>query len=137
MSSSTDYTPPADSADWARVETSRLDPSRLADAVAFAEASESQWPPTFHYPDGRYVGIVEWNEKGPWSEVAGVVRHRGGAAGLVLDRGRIAAEWGVSENNRRAKFYELTSAGRQQLAQEQVSWTRLSAAVGEVLAKAD
>ena len=94
MSSSTDYTPPADSADWARVETSRLDPSRLADAVAFAEASESQWPPTFHYPDGRYVGIVEWNEKGPWSEVAGVVRHRGGAAGLVLDRGRIAAEWG-------------------------------------------
>jgi CubicO group peptidase (beta-lactamase class C family) len=94
---STIYTPPADRSQWSRIDeagTSRLDPQRLAEAVAFAEASESKWPPTFHYPDGRYVGIVEWNEKGPWSEIAGVVRHRGGPAGLVLDRGRIAAEWG-------------------------------------------
>tara|TARA_R110002167_G_scaffold89615_2_gene241821 strand:+ start:225 stop:554 length:330 start_codon:yes stop_codon:yes gene_type:complete len=49
----------------------------------------------------------------------------------------IVAEWGVSDNNRRAKFYQLTRAGRQQLAQEQATWARLSSAVGEVLAKAD
>jgi CubicO group peptidase (beta-lactamase class C family) len=88
--------PPAEGTPWPTVEPAEagLDPARLAEAVAFAEASESKWPPTFHYPDGRYVGIVEWNEKGPWSEVAGVVRHRGGPAGLVVAKGRIAAEWG-------------------------------------------
>ena len=90
----TPYTPPADALAWGSSEESRFDATALAEAVSFAEASESQWPRSFHYPDGRFVGIVEWNEKGPWSEVAGVVRHRGGAAGLVLDRGRIAAEWG-------------------------------------------
>ncbi|MBS0241025.1 MAG: serine hydrolase [Proteobacteria bacterium] len=71
-----------------------FDEGRLAEAVALAEKSESQWPPSFYYPDGRYVGIVEWNEKGPWSEVAGHVRVRGGTSGLVLKGGRIAAEWG-------------------------------------------
>ncbi|MGE3916993.1 MAG: serine hydrolase domain-containing protein, partial [Hyphomicrobiaceae bacterium] len=90
------YTPPSDRADWLQAGTgsSRFEPARLAEAVAFAEDAESKWPRSFHYPDGRYVGIVEWNEKGPWSEVAGVVRHRGGPAGLVLDRGHVAAEWG-------------------------------------------
>ena len=48
----------------------------------------------------------------------------------------IAAEWGVSENNRRAKFYQLTKTGEKQLVQEQTTWARLSSAVGEVLAKA-
>jgi len=94
MTEPSPYTPPADALAWGSPEESRFDATALADAVSFAEASESQWPRSFHYPDGRFVGIVEWNEKGPWSEVAGVVRHRGGAAGLVLDRGRIAAEWG-------------------------------------------
>ena len=94
MTEPSPYTPPADALAWGSPEESRFDATALADSVSFAEASESQWPRSFHYPDGRFVGIVEWNEKGPWSEVAGVVRHRGGAAGLVLDRGRIAAEWG-------------------------------------------
>jgi PadR family transcriptional regulator PadR len=48
-------------------------------------------------------------------------------------RGWIAAEWGVSGNNRRAKFYSLTSAGRKQLEDETSSWQRLSAAVARVL----
>ncbi|MEZ5818652.1 MAG: serine hydrolase [Hyphomicrobiaceae bacterium] len=94
MSASTAYSPAADHFAWEAGASARLDAARLSDAVAFAEASATQWPASFHYPDGRYVGIVEWNEKGPWSEVAGVVRHRGGPAGLVLDRGRIAAQWG-------------------------------------------
>ena len=45
----------------------------------------------------------------------------------------IAAEWGVSDNNRKAKFYKLTPAGRKQLADERSNWERLSAAINTVL----
>ena len=45
----------------------------------------------------------------------------------------IRAEWGESDNNRRAKFYSLTSAGRKHLGKEEYSWDRLSSAVGLVL----
>jgi PadR family transcriptional regulator len=48
-------------------------------------------------------------------------------------RGWIKATWGASENNRRAKFYELTRAGRKQLADEADAWQRLTAAVALVL----
>ena len=47
--------------------------------------------------------------------------------------GWIRAEWGASENNRRAKFYELTRTGRRQLAEETAQWQRLSAAIARVL----
>lgn len=49
-------------------------------------------------------------------------------------QGWVAAEWGVSDNNRRARYYRLTAAGRRQLEREQASWERLSAAVARVLA---
>ncbi|GJE13049.1 serine hydrolase domain-containing protein [Methylobacterium longum] len=71
-----------------------FDAERLAGAVAFAEASESAWPRSLYYPDGRYVGIVEWNERGPWSDIAGPVRPRGGPAGVILKGGRRVAAWG-------------------------------------------
>jgi transcriptional regulator len=48
-------------------------------------------------------------------------------------RGWIKARWGTSENNRRAKFYELTKAGRRQLEIEQDSWQKLTAAVSQIL----
>lgn len=48
-------------------------------------------------------------------------------------QGMIEAEWGVSENNRQAKFYHLTRAGRRQLADETAYWERFTAAVGSVL----
>ena len=48
-------------------------------------------------------------------------------------RGWIAAEWGASDNNRRAKYYELTRAGRAQLTAERDAWGRLSRAVALVL----
>ena len=48
-------------------------------------------------------------------------------------RGWLAAEWGVSENNRRAKFYRLTPAGRRQLADETAHWARMSAAIARIL----
>jgi PadR family transcriptional regulator, regulatory protein PadR len=48
-------------------------------------------------------------------------------------QGWITAEWGESDNNRKAKFYSLTAAGRQQLEQETDNWQQLSTAVGLVL----
>jgi PadR family transcriptional regulator PadR len=50
------------------------------------------------------------------------------------DRRWIASEWGVSENNRRARFYRLTPAGRKQLTSESDRWTQLTAAVARVMA---
>ena len=49
------------------------------------------------------------------------------------DRGWISSEWGVSENNRRAKFYRLTAKGRKQLEIETSKWDTLAAAVGRIL----
>ena len=48
-------------------------------------------------------------------------------------RGWIRAHWGTSENNRRAKFYELTRQGRRQLDAESASWRKLAGAVGQIL----
>jgi PadR family transcriptional regulator len=48
-------------------------------------------------------------------------------------RGLLASTWGVSENNRRAKFYRLTAAGRKQLAAESSEWARLSGAIARVM----
>jgi PadR family transcriptional regulator, regulatory protein PadR len=50
--------------------------------------------------------------------------------------GWITAEWGASENNRRARFYQLTKAGRKHLEREQAGWERLSSAIALVLRKA-
>jgi PadR family transcriptional regulator, regulatory protein PadR len=49
------------------------------------------------------------------------------------DGGWISAEWGASENNRKAKFYRLTRSGQRQLEAETESWRRLAAAVGRIL----
>jgi PadR family transcriptional regulator, regulatory protein PadR len=51
----------------------------------------------------------------------------------LVHRGCLKEWWGTSENNRRAKFYELTTAGRNQLAKEAVSWNRLVAAIAAAL----
>ena len=52
-------------------------------------------------------------------------------------RGRLAAEWGLSENNRRAKYYRLTPKGRTQLRAELSLWERYVGAVGKVLRTAE
>ncbi|MBI2812743.1 MAG: PadR family transcriptional regulator [Opitutae bacterium] len=49
------------------------------------------------------------------------------------EQGWIKAEWGVSENNRKAKFYSLTATGRKQLQAEEQSWAKLSLAINFVL----
>jgi len=50
-------------------------------------------------------------------------------------KGWIKSDWGNSENNRRAKFYRLTAAGRKQLEHELKTWDRLSSAIGLVLGR--
>ena len=48
-------------------------------------------------------------------------------------RGLLASEWGVSENNRRAKYYKLTAAGKKQLAAETQHWGRMAGAIARIL----
>lgn len=52
----------------------------------------------------------------------------------LQQRGWIAARWGTSDHNRKAKFYSITKAGRKQLAHDTVYWQRLSGVMGRVLA---
>jgi transcriptional regulator len=49
------------------------------------------------------------------------------------ERGLVAAEWGASDNNRRAKFYRLTAAGRRRLEAERETWARFAGAVEAIL----
>jgi PadR family transcriptional regulator PadR len=51
----------------------------------------------------------------------------------MAQSGWLRAEWGASENNRRARYYSITSAGRKQLAQEEQNWAQLTDAVARVL----
>ena len=48
-------------------------------------------------------------------------------------RGHLASEWGVSDNNRRAKFYRVTAAGRRRLADEASYWTRVAAGIARIM----
>ncbi|MFZ0882794.1 MAG: PadR family transcriptional regulator [Candidatus Acidiferrales bacterium] len=52
----------------------------------------------------------------------------------LVKQGLLKANWGTSENNRRAKFYELTAAGRKRLREETENWNRLASAIGSALA---
>jgi PadR family transcriptional regulator PadR len=54
----------------------------------------------------------------------------------LQDQGWIESEWGTSENNRKAKYYRLTKAGRKQLDVERESWELLTGAIGEILRSA-
>jgi transcriptional regulator len=51
----------------------------------------------------------------------------------LLQRGWISGAWGASENNRKAKFYSITRAGRKRLASEAKNWERISGVIGRVL----
>jgi transcriptional regulator len=81
-------------------------------------------------------GVAEWIHE----RSNDVLRVEEGALYPALHRlqlrGLLAAEWGVSENNRRAKYYRLTNAGRKHLEAERGRWERLSAAIGFVMARA-
>jgi hypothetical protein len=93
------YSPPPAGQDWADVPPADagFDAAALDAAISFAKAHESPWPRSLYYPDGAYVGNVEWNETGPWSEIVGRVAERGGPAGLILKSGKLVAQWGETD----------------------------------------
>jgi PadR family transcriptional regulator, regulatory protein PadR len=78
-------------------------------------------------------GVAEWIHQTSHD----VLRVEEGALYPALHRlqlrGLLSAEWGLSDNNRRAKFYSLTAAGRKYLAQETEFWQRMSGAVARIL----
>ena len=85
------------------------------------------WGPRHGYAVARWIQEVSED----------VLRVEEGALYPALHRlerrGWIESEWGLSENNRRAKYYQLTPAGREALRAEAARWTRYAAAVFKVL----
>jgi transcriptional regulator len=85
------------------------------------------WGPRHGYDVGRWIS--ERSDE--------ALRIEEGALYTALHRmearGWISAEWGVSENNRRAKYYRLTTAGRHQLTRQSADWARYAEAVFRVL----
>ena len=81
-------------------------------------------------------GVAEWIH----ASSADVLRVEEGALYPALHRlelkGLLKAEWGTSENNRRAKYYALTAAGRKYLAAETEHWGRMTSAIARVLQRA-
>jgi transcriptional regulator len=78
-------------------------------------------------------GIARWIEE----TTADVLRIEEGSLYPALrrleDRGWVTSEWGLSENNRKAKYYRITAAGRKHLRNEATMWLRYSQAVAQVL----
>jgi len=81
-------------------------------------------------------GIAEWIEQHGGGELVIVDAALYKALHRLEQGGAITAEWGVSANNRRAKYYALTARGRAQLRAEAETWRRYAAAVGRILATA-
>jgi transcriptional regulator len=85
------------------------------------------WGPMHGY------AIAEWIERHGGGELVIVDAALYKALHRLADDDAIAAEWGVSENNRKAKYYSLTPRGRAQLRAETATWRRYASAVGRIL----
>jgi PadR family transcriptional regulator PadR len=78
-------------------------------------------------------GLSKWIEQRAGHELEIVDSALYKALHRLEDSGAITAEWGVSDNNRRAKYYSLTARGRQRLSAETATWKRYVLAVSNVL----
>ena len=78
-------------------------------------------------------GLSKWIEQRTRGELEIVDSALYKALHRLEDNGAIGAEWGVSENNRKAKYYSITSKGRQLLRAETATWKRYVAAISGVL----
>ena len=81
-------------------------------------------------------GLTKWIEQRTRDQIEIVDSALYKALHRLEDAGAIDAEWGVSENNRKAKYYSLTSKGRQLLRAETATWKRYVAAISNVLESA-
>lgn len=86
------------------------------------------WGPRHGYAVARWIKSASAGALDVEDRALYVALHR------LEDRGWVTSEWGLSENNRKAKFYRLTTAGRGQLRTQSARWTRYAAAIGRVLA---
>lgn len=77
--------------------------------------------------------IAEWIERRGGGELVIVDAAMYKALHRLEDAGAIESEWGLSDNNRRAKYYSLTARGRAQLRAETATWRRYATAVGRIL----
>ena len=77
--------------------------------------------------------IVEWIEQRGGGDLVIVDAALYKALHRLEDAGAIESEWGVSENNRKAKYYSLTARGRAQLRAETATWRKYASAVGRIL----
>jgi transcriptional regulator len=84
--------------------------------------------PRHGYAVARWIRDTSGDELTVEDRALYVALHR------LEERGHVAAEWGLSENNRKAKYYRLTAAGRRHLGAETARWTRYADAVFRVLA---
>lgn len=89
------------------------------------------WGAAHGYAVARWIRDTTHGELQVEDRALYVALHR------MEERGWIASAWGVSENNRRAKYYRLTPVGRRQLRREQSRWQRYAAAVFRVLDAAE
>ncbi|HEY2851483.1 MAG TPA: PadR family transcriptional regulator [Gemmatimonadaceae bacterium] len=85
------------------------------------------WGPMHGY------GITKWIEQATKGELEILDSALYKALHRLEDAGAIATEWGISDNNRRAKYYSLTSRGRQLLRAETATWKRYVAAVSGII----
>ena len=89
------------------------------------------WGPRHGYAMARWIRAMSGDALQIEDRALYLALHR------MEERGWIEAEWGVSDNNRRARFYRLTRRGRAQLQQEAANWRALADVMGLVLAAAD
>lgn len=89
------------------------------------------WGPRHGYAVARWVGEATDDDLQVEEGALYTALHR------MERRGWIEAEWGLSENNRKARYYQLTTRGRRQLRAQTQSWTRYARAVSKVLATAE
>ena|SRR5215203_115026 len=88
------------------------------------------WGPRHGYAVARWIGETSGAELQIEEGALYTALHR------LEKRGWVEAEWGLSENNRKAKFYQLTARGRAQLRAQAARWTRYSVAVTRILEQA-
>ena len=104
--------------------------------VSVAPADTGKWPTQFHLGTNEFnLGVMTIViGAGFLQDYVSYNQDSASAAEFDLERqGYIASDWGVTENNRQARFYKLTSAGRKRLAEERATWARMSRAVELVL----
>ncbi len=85
------------------------------------------WGPSHGYAVARWIRGASGGELSVEDRALYVALHR------LEDRGCVASEWGLSENNRKARYYRLTPAGRRLLRDESSRWARYAEAVSRVL----